>query len=287
MKAGGRVAHSDEFLDIVMPERDGYAVMLRAYFDESERSGGIFAVAGFAFRKAQAKRCAHEWTRLFEQYGGCHMTDLQAREQQFKGISDDEAARLIREAVVIIHNRADYGIAVSCDVREMNAILPKWVQGFEGAYPVCCHMAMTLLGQLVRDNEPNERIAYVFEDGHRHEGAARRFMANAMEVPQLKESYQHFSDSFASKKDVIPLQTADVFAWEFAKCWDETIQQHKRKMRKSLIAILTQGKPGVSDFDSKRFKFSHLTGLPLRGFIKQVEQLGLLQLAEDALRRTR
>lgn len=134
---------------------------------KANRTGGIFAVAGVAYARRQAKQCRREWNQLFHKYGGCHMTDLALKQQQFEGISNTEAHRLIQRAVIqravsIMNKYSSFGVAVSCDINELEPLSPKWIFGFEGAYPVCCHMAMTVLGKLAGQTE---EIAYIFESG--------------------------------------------------------------------------------------------------------------------------
>lgn len=255
--------------------------MLTAYFDESERAKGHFAVAGFAYSRPDAKRCRNEWARLFGQYGGCHMTDLASGQARFKGISRSEADRLAKEAVSIIKRRATYGVAVACHLDEIMPLLPKWLDGFQGAYPVCCHFAMMTLGDLIRSTGPVQRVAYVFESGHKLQGVAERFMSRSVHVPSLVESYLHQSHAFLSKGEAPLLQTADVFAWEWAKYWDETVTEGKRLMRRSLAEILTHGAKNPADFNSEHMKFTCLTGAPLRRFAAQVTELGLQQMKED------
>jgi len=269
---------ADDLLDAAMPEQ-GWAVMLNAYFDESERAGGIFAVAGWAYDRRHAKKCRREWSQLFQKYGGCHMTDFALRQKQFKGISDRESHRLIQRATSIINKCASFGVAVSCDIRELEPLLPKWIAGFEGAYPVCCHVAMTMLGQLVGETE---EIAYFFESGHRHQKQAHKFMSRVLDTPELKNSYRHYSHTFVDKKDVEQLQTADMLVWEWAKFYDETVIKEERRIRKSLESLITKGGMTVDDYNTDYFKVMHLTGEPLRKFCAQVTGIGLLQLSEDA-----
>jgi hypothetical protein len=269
---------ADDLLDAAMPAT-GWAVMLNAYFDESGRTGGIFAVAGWAYDRRQARKCRKDWSQLFQKYGECHMTDLALKQKQFEGISDKEAGRLIQRAISIINKCASFGVAISCDSHELESFLPKWIQGFEGAYPVCCHVAMTMLGGLV---EETEEIAYFFESGHRHQKQAHRFMSRVLDTPELKKSYRHYSHTFADKKDMKQLQTADVLAWEWAKFFDETVIKDERRMRKSLESLITKGGMTPDDYNTDYFKGMHITGAPLRKFCAQVTQMGLLQLAEDA-----
>ena len=271
----------DDLFDDLLRRPGDCALMLKAYFDESERTKGVFSVAGFAYRRADAKRCGREWMKLFGSYGGCHMTDLANRRKAFKGISDSEAERLIHAAVAIINRRAIYGVAVSCHVDEMISLLPTWIDGFQGAYPVCCHAAMMTLGNLIRATGPIERVHYFFESGHDLQAAAHHFMGRVSDVQILKESYLHGSDSFVPKEEMPQLQTADILAWEWAKYWDETVIEGKRLMRKSLVAMLTHGSKNPANFNAERVKFVHLTGLPLRRFAKQVADLGLSQIRES------
>lgn len=274
----------DEFyavLDIVLPDgAAGYLVVLKAYFDASERANGTFCVAGYAFTKAQVKKFDKAWWRLFGKYGGCHMTDLANKNGAFSSISDKEARRLIKEAVAIINKRISYAAVISCNVHEMEALLPRWIVGFKGAYPVCCHLAMHAMGNIVREQEPS-RIAYAFESGDRYQGEAHAFMSRVLDTPTLKDSYRHSSHSFVDKDDALALQAADILAWEWAKFRDETLDQRKRLMRLSLMNLL--GPDG--NFKSDQYTGIHATGEPLRKFCAQVEELGLMQLREDAANR--
>jgi hypothetical protein len=268
--AGQRSA--DDLLEAAMPAK-GWAVMLQAYFDESERADGIFAVAGLAYNKRQAKKCRREWNQLFQEYGECHMTDLALKKKQFKGISDREAHRLIQRATSIINKCSSFSVAISCNIHEMEPLLPKWIHGFEGAYPVCCHYAMIALGELVGEEE---EIAYFFESGHRHQTQSHSFMSRVLDVPELKRAYRHFSHTFADKKDIQQLQTADILAWEWAKFYDETVVAEKRRMRKSLVSLITRGGMTVVDYDTGYFKAVHLTGRPLQDWCAKVTAVGLL-----------
>jgi hypothetical protein len=86
----------------------GPVLVLEAYLDESERTGGVFCIAGYLFVPRQARRFAKEWTQLFGPKGA-HMVDLCARRQQFKDLSRQECNRLIKEAVKIIKYRMTFG----------------------------------------------------------------------------------------------------------------------------------------------------------------------------------
>lgn len=266
----------DEFflrlLDFV--PSSGAAAVLEAYFDESERTGGTFCVAGYAFAKPQAKKFAKEWSRLFAGItNGLHMVDLTHGTEAFAGTTLNERNALLVEAVKIINARMSIGVAVSCKLAEVKQHAPAWVCGFGHAYPVCCHLAMTALGKCLEEQRDPESVVYIFESGHPYENEARRFMANAVQCPDLKRSYRHHGDSFLPKSDAVPLQAADLLAWEWAKFRDETLEQPIRRLRKSLRELVRSA--------PKRYKMHHVTGAPLVKFMDQVRTLGLFQMAEE------
>jgi hypothetical protein len=272
----GREFVEGRLLEILLP-KGGTVAMLEAYFDESAQ-GGVFNVAGFAFAKPQVKKFSKQWSKLFSPYGFCHMTDLHARQEQFEGINDDEASRLCVEAINIINERTAFGVAVGCNLSEIDDFLPKHIEGFGNAYPFCCHIAMQMLGTLVSESGFDDRIAYVFESGHEYAAEAYRFMAITDGAPVLKAAYRHYSHAFVPKEDAVPLQAADLFAWEYARYWNLTVSQQKIKMRKSLASLLSSGLKTI-EFN-KRYKINFFTGSPLRNALEKVKALGLLQLRE-------
>jgi hypothetical protein len=275
----------DRLLDILMPSERGVIAMLEAYFDESQREGGIFCVAGYAFAKPQAKKFCKEWTALFGPKG-CRMSELSLRTKRFKGIDQTEADRLGKGAVAIINRRISFAVAVSCDLSELAQVLPRfivgekgyYIDGMQNAYPFCCHLSMALLGGLVQKSNSDDGIAYVFESGHKFAPAAHRFMGLTDRSNELKEYYSHRSHAFVPKSDAVPLQAADMLAWEWAKFMDETVITGKRHMRASLKALLAP----TGTLDPTRRVGKHVTGAPLRRFMAQATQLGILQVQEQS-----
>ena len=252
--------------------------MLEAYFDESERTSGLFGVAGFAFAREQAKKFTGEWTALFREFGGaCHMSELAAGNGRFRNAPKPERERLCKEAVKIINRRASFGVAVSCYVPEMHHYHPRWVRGFEHAYPVCCHMAAVLLGNQVKASSMDGSIAYFFEAGHRFAASAHHLMNYASnDVAELKDAYRYRSHAFVSKDDAPPLQAADMLAWEWTKYRDETVDKRKRPMRQSLRALFVSP-DGTPTLDKRRYTLSHLEGQPLAEFSRKIAQLAVIQ----------
>lgn len=273
-------AYFSDLLDVLLPGRNRDLVLLNAYFDASARKPGTFCVAGYVFAKPQVKKFDRQWWALFGIYGGTHMKELAGGYGRFKGVDAPTRGALLIDAVQIIRQRISFGVAVSCDLNEINSLLPTWMQGFEHAYPVCCHIAMTALGMKVKDSGHSDDIAYFFEDGDDYSASAHKFMDRASHIPELRESYCYGSSTFICKRKALALQAADILAWEWAKYMDETVgrrnQPLRRPMRKSLAALVRDG----NDYDSKHYQVSHITGIPLRRYLKSVTELGLMEIEE-------
>jgi hypothetical protein len=256
------------------------AIILKAYFDASERKSGFFCVAGYAFAQPQARKFEREWWELFGKYGGCHMKELTHPQLggRFSGLNTTQTGELLKAGIAAIKRRFSFAAVVSCQLGEIHDLLPTWMDGFQHAYPVCCHMAMHTLGTLINDADTHENVAYFFESGDAFSDAAHRFMNLVETSPELKRSFSHESHTFISKSHARPLEAADVLAWEWAKYMDETRDAKRRPMRKSLAALMSD----KGDFD-KRYRGIHLTGDPLKIWCQRVESVGLLQVHEDML----
>jgi hypothetical protein len=204
------------------------------------------------------------------------MKELTLRVGRFKGIKQEEADRLIKEAVALIRARVSFGAAASCNVDEVSEVVPPWVEGFQQPFPIACHWAMTALGaQIDRAGLGGEAVAYFFESGDQHAGIANRFMGRTLDCPELKAAYRHSSHTFIDKDKAWALQAADILAWEWAKFVDETMLQGKRPMRRSLATLVSTNAKA-----DPRFRGHHLTGEKLKTFGDQLSRMALLEIAE-------
>lgn len=250
----------------------GVVVVFEAYFDASERDGGsTFVLAGLAFRKSHARKFNAEWHAEFSKYGGCHMRDLAHATGQFKSAGRQECARLGKRAIEIIRSRAMFGTAVSCDLNEVAGLLPKGVEGLEHAYPICARLCMHSIGSLVGKARLPGSVAYFFESGDRYYKAANRFLEKLVSAEAgdaFRQVCRYHSHTFLPKCAL--LEAADMFAWEYAKYVDETVNKRRRPMRRSLVEIIRDDR---FRYDDKRFRFSHIGGSALKKYISEFESI--------------
>jgi len=264
------------FLNLLEFIKDGSIALLEAYFDESHRKTGLLCVAGYVFASPQAKKLTREFRAAFDAYGGFHMVDLVHRRANYRGISDAERHRLVRQAVAIVKQRFSYGVAVTVDSSEYEAKAPRWIRGFGNAYPFLCHMAMAAVAKVVADHGERGPITYVYEAGHPYEAEARHAVHQMSQTQELRDHYLYSGDAFLPKKDAVPLQAADLLAWESAKFKDETVDG-SRDIRLSLLSLV-KDKP-------KHYHMSFCAGASLERAFQKYAALGLQQLMEEEWER--
>ncbi len=216
--------------------------MIYAYFDESERPGGTFCVACYCFFPEQVRKANREIGRLLGDKV-FHTTDLAALRGEFTGYARSEADTLLKNFVGVIRRRAAFGAAISCNPKQTSEVWPDF-DGSKSAYAVCLNFCMVAIRRWSERATNAERVAYVFEAGHRCEAEARRFMANLTLFDDLKELFSLHSHEFLGKRQARLLGAADLLAWECAKYMEETKNVEAgapvRPMRKSLEALLSE-----------------------------------------------
>ncbi len=268
-------------VDLLLPDARGHIAVLRAFFDESQSSAGVFCVAGYLFDSRAATAYAVEAKRIFGPFGGFHMKDLVARQGSFKGISNEEKDDLVKAAVALTNRHITAGVTVSCWAQDVENFGPGGVRGFSRAYSMCCLWAATALGRWVRNRWPGGSggIAYVFENGARGKGDAD-YVLDFGRHPFMRESYQYRSHTFVCKGDAPPLWAADLLAWEWSKYISETLATGERPPRGSLRALLRNGWDS-SLRQNPKYRLRHFGGERLLKYFRDVEGLALARTDEE------
>ena len=211
---------------------------LYAFFDESERQNGVFVVAGVLFNETAAVQFDAEWRALHGARLPFHMADLVGGRRTYKDLSQPERDELLQQAVTLINMHRALSVAVVCKIQDMEEAAPQWAKELSHAYTMCAHFCLALTSQWLDERKDKRPVSYYIEAGHKHERAANRLFNSARRFNNFKTLYQYGDHDFIGKQDATPLHAADLWAWEFAKYYDETHLQKKRVMRASTIALM-------------------------------------------------
>ncbi len=228
-----------DFIDIVGP---AYLMMVNAYFDESGTHAGspVVCVAGYLYEAEQARRLDDEWRGVLSKFGVTHFhaVDCAHRKGEFSVLTERDRDELVTSLVDIIKLRMTIGIAVSLSDADFGAFdVGNW--HFEGAYPLCALWALAGVVAWAEKHHYSGKISYFFEKGHRHRQLTESAIDMLHERPAGERYMRFHSARFVGKKDLRPLQTADILAYEWFKELNRINGPRTgRLMRRSLERLL-------------------------------------------------
>lgn len=233
---------SARLIDIVLP-KGGYAVMLaEAYVDESGSHEGspILALGGYVYLSEKAKSFSVEWEKVLKEYSLPYfrMSACAHGNDPFDRL--DVAARdiVVRKLIKLIHEYSEYGFAVSVNEELYERLIPAVLRDrFGSAYAFCVRQCLTCINNWANSSEFSGYIAYFFESGHASENEADRILNEEYKQNEiLVRHFKYVSHTFGDKRVILPLQSADLLAWQFFKnSKNKTISKPSRKDFKALI----------------------------------------------------
>ncbi len=161
-------------------------------------------------------------------------------EKRFSSLSKKQRTDLVIRLIGIIKRRMTIGIAISMSDTDFGQIPgPNWVRG--GPYGFCALHALAAVVAWAEKRSYSGKITYFFESGHRHEGHTNEVFQELRRHPSGAAGLRYHSHAFAGKRDVRPLQAADLLAYE----WHKELKRRNgppthRSMRRSLMSLLDQ-----------------------------------------------
>lgn len=236
----------ERLLDILLP-LGGYTLQLiEAYFDESGSgiNSPILCVAGYVFEKDAAIMLDEEWAEVLHKYHLPYfrMSSCAHGTEPFVELKKNgETVQVEKEMIKIIKERASCGIAVTVEPSLYDRIIPQSPNFVREAYTFCLHNCVVGVTEWLEQIKYNGKIAYFFESGHKSQGEANKYMNDLFKIPELKERHRYGSHTFADKKEIKPLQAADLLAWQSFTDYKRLI--NKKSSRKDFIALKKDNRP--------------------------------------------
>lgn len=212
----GQVAR---FSRIVFPStaRERNMAFCSAYFDESTGNGSpILVVAGFLSTDAQWAQFESEWKAVLADFGitAFHMQHFEKRKGKFRVMQKPVRKKLFGALIEIIKNRAAFGFACATHILAFNEVF----QGRE----------RTAVGS---------PVAFFYDTGHNNSGEVAESFVSEKNDSENTE-YRLGSLTFADDELVVPLQAADIAAYELWKWLDEHYASKPRHGRYPLQELI-------------------------------------------------
>lgn len=207
--------------------------MLRAFFDESghfrDPNENIMVLGGCLSTLEKWEIFENEWEELLNTFriGWFHATDLKASKGEFKGWDDYRKQKFLQPALHIIDKAVDCYLGAVMPLSQWKELSSSQKTQCPNPYFLCFQDVVHAAGIETMEYGPDEKVEVIFaenlEVGGRkrssseivndpNEGLAYRcYKACKAELP-VRERLRPIA--FEHQKDVLPLQTADLVAFE-------------------------------------------------------------------------
>lgn len=225
-----------------LADSDGVVAVIRAFIDESGIHEGspVVSVGGYFARPKTWKEFTRDWRMVLRPAGiECyHASDCQALRGEFEGWQPTERDALVKKLLPVIPRHSLAGIAMAIALRDYEAATggEEWPDDLaDSPYAVCFQWLLREIVENAQKANSREAIAIVHENNDFKKDADAAF-------DWVKENWDLndnlHSLTFAPKEKYVPLQAADVLAFEAGKA----VLSEGRLPRRSLSAIAPRGK---------------------------------------------
>lgn len=218
-----------------LADQDGYIVVLRVFLDESgtHKGANVISVAAYVATPREWKKFTREWQRVLKPTGvrAYHASDSQNLHGEFEGWEESERDSLAKNLIPIIPRYA-HGFATAIVLRDLRAalggdVVPKVL---EDQYKTCFQLVLHDVLRSIQKNGLRDQVAVVHERNDFKEAAGKSY--------DFLKKYFDDNDNlagltFSDKYKFVPLQAADVLAYEAGK----RVLNRKGKARKAYQAL--------------------------------------------------
>jgi hypothetical protein len=248
------------------------AAMMKAYLDESENAG-ILTISGYVGHSGQWPRFEREWKNALSEFGfrAFHIVDFAHSKGEFEHLKgrEQERQKVLARFMKIIYREPPRLFAFGCSVDLMAfRTLPDQTRQRVGDDPywlvfqASVGMAVTWLSAFLQEHSAmlDERIAFIFD--RRGSQGLTRELYNKLKDVVYPEDVAKLCGMLAFDDDevVVPLQAADILAYEMAKYLQDEMKGIEKPRRWPMQQIMS--KPG---------RFNMFTKDALEEFFKTAE----------------
>jgi hypothetical protein len=210
---------SERLIRAVLPKGGYVAGFYEMYVDESGTHDGspVMCVGGYIFSSERAIRLSKAWQRILDKYQLPYFRMslcAPGKAPPFDKLNDNERIALVKELINVITNNMALGFAVSVSEEEFNRLVPE-DRRIPGPYAFCLRQCLVFAYSWIEQNNLADKMAFFFEAGHRDQSRANEMMNRMASSPVIKDRYRYVGHAFADKKEMLPLQAADLLAWQW------------------------------------------------------------------------
>jgi hypothetical protein len=219
--------------------------MLSAYFDESgtHKQAPIIVIAGWIAGDKEWIKFSNKWQAVLTKYNlpYFHMSEWEGGHGLYKNMTEKEKRLLIDRLTTIIKKHASIGIFGAFHRSTYDEVLREiygddYKNKFVKPYGVCAMRCIETTRRWMTSKSLDGPLAYVFETGARYSGQFFEAFKAMQKIPRLKRMYPG-GMSFYDKRDMLPLQAADILAYEMYRELINHTKNHLNPRRDVLLNL--------------------------------------------------
>jgi hypothetical protein len=209
-------------------------VILEGYFDESGTHTGsrTLSLAGYVSTPERWAAFEVEWRAALVDFGleFWHMASFANQAGQYANWTEETRRARFARLAGIIESHALYSIGVVFATADYEASIPLFVRRqFGGPYGAAAAEMIFVGGEYARPQDG--WMAYVLESGAEGSGQVLNMFRRNERVATEKEYFRLLSLRFENKRDFVPLQAADMLAYELYRLLSHNLGAETRPPR--------------------------------------------------------
>jgi hypothetical protein len=223
-------------------KEDRLLIALQGYFDDSgtHDDSKVAVVGGYVSTEEQWSLFDVEWQKALDEFGieHFHTTDFANKAPPYDEWKDDLRYRRFAQLGGIVNTHAIASVACAIPVESFNRCMsPKAKDYVGGPYGLA---AFCVFGETstMFDDWPSSKVAYILEAGTAGFHQVSKIFSETMRRPADREMLKLHSITVADK-DVLPLQAADMVAYEIYKHYPRQLGIEDRRPRIENMTILS------------------------------------------------
>jgi Protein of unknown function (DUF3800) len=230
-----------------MPLTCHRTIMLKVYIDESGIHDGspVVTVGAYLARPKQWAAFTEEWSRAIKPINVYRAADAASCRGEFKGWSKVEVAALAERVLPIIPKHTELAMAAGINLRDYAAALKgrdHLRRQLGEPYGACLHWVLSRILRMKVASQNREQIAF-FHENNDYAGEAN---ATYHFVVERWGKGARTSFKFGPKEKYVPLQAADIYAYECNK----RLRDPTAPNRKALEALVpNKNKAGLQYYN--------------------------------------
>jgi Protein of unknown function (DUF3800) len=200
----------------ILADHDGYVAVLKVYMDESgvHDASPAVTVGAYIAKPSAWRDFTKEWNRLKRPINVFHSVDCANLAGEFKGWDEAERDKYVARLLPVIARHKLAGVVIGIYVpafEEAMAAVPEVRTLFGSPYDGCFQWCVQRIVGFHNRAHSKQRLAFFHEINDYQAECKRSFVEIESDPNNTSRS---MSLTFGRKSDFVPLQAADVLAYE-------------------------------------------------------------------------